>query len=428
VIKYDRSLFKGLIISPTTWTASPFVRWFDDFRIISIRNEPKLSDAMRTVSISEYIRPDEEMPRTVRAIYKSEVLQRALAANDLLDYTHVLNRQSGEPIPAKRVLVNQPEIIAPYESKVAFRKHFSHKVKMPKYKIMQLSDWSQDTTYDELARLLSPDLVIQHPDQSGGRGTYFASSAESFNRIVNDIAHDEDHETPNIVVSERVANPVERSLQVCILEDAVLVGPPQAQLIRNAFLTYDGPDAIQFCGGSIGEGLMSDEQYAEASTYARTIAATLQYAGYRGIFGIDYLISNEVYVIEANLRFTGLSPLLASLQHEAPYMLLHVLEQAKQPYQLDTTPEKATSGSFITVYAKHSGQTDLETGLYDVNLLPSKKDLFFIATRTVPGVPVKAGKSLAFVYSLNELFDTHGELSKDAYEVAKNIRSRFIQD
>jgi hypothetical protein len=439
MIEYDRSALKSLIVSPTAWTATPPLRWFDNFAIIAIRDEPNLGKAMHTYGVQGYLKPGEDDIKTAGAMYSAPALRRALSTNGLTDYKHILNRNNIRNTETFEVIANDHEIIDKYESKSSFRQVFSNQIKMPKYKLFAVDKWVKGESYYLFTDALTTNLVVQHPDMSGSRGTFLVSTVEDFDFAVETILADPVHPTDELVISERISSPAERSLQVCILEDSILIGPPQAQLLRNPLLTYNAPETIQFCGGRISSELMSDNEYEVASRYANIIGYTLQQSGYRGIFGVDFLISDTVYVIEANLRRTGLSPLLASLQTSAPYMLLHILETAKQPYTLTETHEEIGEGSFVTVYAQSSGSIDLITGLYDVNLnrvgdgfddanlLPNEEDLFFVAMRVKANSVIKAGKSIAFVYSRTVLFDAEGELSTEGRQITLNIRNKFTE-
>lgn len=437
MIEYDRSLPKSLMVSPTAWTASPLFRWLDNFSIITNGDDKKMGNLYSTYGVGKFLEATEETPKTVKAIYESPALRRTLEVNGLIDDLHILNRTPRDRIIDYPYASNPYNIVEAYENKASFRRVFSGDVRFPEYEIIDIALAKDPSTYSALVKSISTELIVQHPAQSGGRGTYFVSSEEDFYNAVAEIENDTKETKNEIIVSRAITNFTERSLQVCILADDILIGPPQAQLLRNPLLVHRALDAIQFCGGRIDASLMSDQEYQEAREYAKTIAQELQRAGYRGIFGIDYLISDAVYVIEANLRFTGLSALLASLQQESPYMLLHVLELDKKPYVLHNKNEVLGSGSFITVYAQHDCWSDVETGLYDVNLhrlgdgfsganlLPELSDTFFVATRTKVGEFAKAGKSIAFIYSKNALFDNNGNLSTDAEEIVKNIRARM---
>lgn len=439
MIQYERSHLKALMVNPSAWNATPPLRWFDNFTIICFSEEPRLTRLMHTYGVENYIEPGEASARTVGAIYSSPALRRILSANGLNDYSHILNRSKKGGLFDYKVIANDYEAVDKYASKSQFRQHFSSQIRMPKFKILALREWVKGQTYDTFTISLSEDLVVQHPDSSGSRGTYLVSTEGQFDSAIEEILADTKNPIDEVVVSECIMSPSERSLQVCILEDRILIGPPQAQLVRNSALTYASSEAVQFCGGRIGAGLMTDEQYSEASQYATIIANELKQSGYRGIFGIDLLLSDKVYVIEANLRLTSLSPLLASLQVSAPYMLLHILELGQQPYQLKETTEVIGEGSFVTIYAQADGAVDLTTGLYDVNLnrvgdgfedanlLPKQTELFFVAMRVKPGETMKSGKSFAFIYSRTVLFDVDGELSFEGAEITRNIRNKFIE-
>ena len=439
MIRYDRTTPQFLMVSPTAWTASPFVRWFDQYAIIAIEDDARYSAPLHSYGIESYTDENEKTPKTVQAIYSSSALERALDAHQLTGHTHILNRPSEKPHGDFAVLTNDRKFSETYENKVNFRRIFSDILVMPEHAILNIEEWVATETYRALAASISPSLVVQHPTQSGSRGTYFASTSEEFDAIIEQLRNDTAHATHEVVVSRAIPSPVERSLQICIQSDAIQVGPAQAQLVRNPQLTYQAPGAIQFCGGRVDSGLMSQEEYAQAYDYAMTVASRLQAEGYRGIFGMDYLIGDKVYVIEANLRFTGLSPLLASLQEQTPYMLLHALELSGQAYDMDqNAPEEAQKGSFITVFAQEDGRMNLNTGLYDAhlarlgdgfedgNLLPKQEDEYFVAMRVRPEEDIPAGKSLAFIYARTTLFDEAGNLTDAGEQIVRSVRSAFI--
>lgn len=435
-VEYDRTALKVLMVSPTAWTATPPLRWFDNYCIIALEAEPALVEKMRTYHIRDYVEADEPDPKTVKAIYGAPAFERLVRDKNLIDYRHILNRAHAG-LESYSLLTNDYELTQKYENKAWFRRAFSDKVLMPRYQIVALDGIEADRTYADLAIDLSAELVVQHPSLAGSRGTYFVSSVEDFNEVIVALRADKEHSSTEIVVSERIQDVTERSLQVCVTKSEILIGPPQAQLVRHPLLTYDKPGSIQFCGGRIGHDLMPDSVYSKAREYAMQIGDRLRREGYRGVFGIDFLISDEVYVLEVNPRFTGLSPLLASLQHEAPYMLLHILEHSNQSYRLHGHDTEMGEGSFITVYAQRDGAFDLDTGLYDgqlnkigdgfenAQLLPDSQENYFIATRIKRGEPVKAGKSLVFIYSRTILFDQWGELTPGATELVARIRERF---
>jgi hypothetical protein len=82
---------------------------------------------------------------------------------------------------------------------------------------------------------------------------------------------------------------------------------------------------------------------------ASVVGSELASHGYKGIFGIDLIITpeNEVYAIEINARLTGYSHVISDLQlcgGKVPFMLLHMLELANFRYEV-TDSEALPSGA-----------------------------------------------------------------------------------
>jgi hypothetical protein len=188
-------------------------------------------------------------------------------------------------------------------------------------------------------------------------------------------------------------------------------------------------------------GLLSDRLYDKAHTAARTVGERLQHEGYRGIFGMDFMVSEQnIYVLEANPRMTGLTTLLAFLQRKVPFLLLHILELTSSTYKIEepVTNEYNISGSFIQVYAQQDGIINFETGVYDSSgkrqgegfedgtIFPSASDNFFVAMRVTGNQHVARGKSLAFIYSRKQLFNDEGFLDEGVLVIIRKIRQQGV--
>jgi len=105
--------------------------------------------------------------------------------------------------------------------------------------------------------------------------------------------------------------------------------------------------------------------------------------GYKGILGIDFLISHDkkrIYPLECNPRFTGAFPMLSQLhlsEKIIPMDVFHMLEFLDWPYQMDCTSlnaryAEAVRGSHIIVFALRDailrGGRQPEAGLYELDL------------------------------------------------------------
>jgi hypothetical protein len=77
----------------------------------------------------------------------------------------------------------------------------------------------------------------------------------------------------------------------------------------------------------------------QAQEIASVVGSELASHGYKGIFGVDLIVTpeNEVYVIEINARLTGYSNIISDLQMmegKIPFMLLHLLELGNFKYEV----------------------------------------------------------------------------------------------
>jgi hypothetical protein len=440
-IKYDHSL-KVMTVSPSAWTATGPTQWLPNYRIISTIENP-LADRLGVINISHYYHKDDKARWTTKEIVESKEYEAFLADNDLDDYMHLVNRATKLDFK-NRALKNDYKVVNNFENKVWLRESFGSKLRFPPFSIVTYGSLVSEATQDAYERLTANldtnDLIIQHQSLSGGRGTHSVSNAIELEQCLQVLSSEFQDATRDerLVVSKRLPAIKERTLQMCITADAILVGPPQAQLIGHPMLVSNRPKDIQFCGGRIAPGLLSEAQYQTASESARIVGEALKSEGYRGIFGVDYIVSDdEIYPIEVNPRMTGMSTLLAFLQVELPFLLLHILELGQVPYELAdvTGADEDISGSFVVVQALSEGVSTMQTGVYDSeakfisqgwengSILPSDENAFFVAMRITPGQRVEQGKSLAFIYSRGQLFDDTDKLNEQVHDIVKRIQT-----
>jgi hypothetical protein len=436
-VTYDTEL-KVLMMSPSAWTATGPLQWFSKYRIISSMDNP-LAAQLKIINIGRYLPKGEALPKTTKEIMASPGLRTAIRDNQLEGYRHILNRAS--PLAVSGVNVgNRIDIASRFENKIWFRQTFGDVLQFPKFQIISIKEMLQKGLGGLLQVLEAEKLVVQHPSFSGGQGTYFVSDQTDFDNCIESLLQHMKSEDL-IVVSKKLQSPCERTLQVCVTKSTILVGPAQAQLVGHPLLTSTRQGDIQFCGGRIMPGLLSDRLYDKAHTAARTVGERLQHEGYRGIFGMDFMVSEQnIYVLEANPRMTGLTTLLAFLQRKVPFLLLHILELTSSTYKIEepVTNEYNISGSFIQVYAQQDGIINFETGVYDSSgkrqgegfedgtIFPSASDNFFVAMRVTGNQHVARGKSLAFIYSRKQLFNDEGFLDEGVLVIIRKIRQQGV--
>jgi biotin carboxylase len=181
-----------------------------------------------------------------------------------------------------------------------------------------------------------PDLVVQLPYGDSGKTTFFVSSEDDFQRHGRRIAAQ-----PVVKVMRRIRCR-QLTIEGCVTRRFTLVGPVQTELVGFAELTpFDGG----WCGnevfpGTAGNLLTADvRQQAQQATLA--MGDELRRAGYRGCFGLDFLLDQDtgaLYLGEMNPRITGATPLTSQAMLEGgsvPLLLFHLLEWFGLDYELD---------------------------------------------------------------------------------------------
>lgn len=197
--------------------------------------------------------------------------------------------------------------------------------------------------YGYWAHKLGPGLVVQFPDirRGGGRGTFFVRSTRDLQGLQDRVRDGTWRGIPLRSASvHRFVKGTPASVALCLTRQGILCSGLQRQLID---LPYCGefPESGIFCGHSWGESPWPSEVRAEALRQARLMGGYLARTGYRGILGIDFLISESegrVYPLECNPRLTGAFPMLSLLhlrQQIIPMEAFHILELLGVPYEMD---------------------------------------------------------------------------------------------
>lgn len=174
-------------------------------------------------------------------------------------------------------------------------------------------------------------LVIQLPRGFGGNHTYLVRDRAALRAALAEHAGRRGRVT-RYVPGETL------TINACVTRDGVVSGAPFYQLTGLPECTVYPLGA---CGNDWGiDGL---EQAVLAQVYEATerIGRYLSEHGYRGIFGLDFVVGQEdrrVYVVECNPRLVASVPLYTRLQlmhGQLPLLLLHIAELAGASYTLD---------------------------------------------------------------------------------------------
>lgn len=233
-------------------------------------------------------------------------------------------------------LMNSPTIAHAYENKRYFRDEFSDLIRVPDYEIKYMNELDRAASYRDLRERFGGAFMLQDEESSGSKGTYAIRDEDDYVDAVKMLK--KFSQGRSIVASQFIHGEVS-SIQVCITRYGIFSGGIQRQLVDSKYLCNTKlKGATRWCGGEIG-GEYPDIVQHQAQEIASVIGSELASHGYKGVFGVDLIVTpeNEVYAIEINARLTGYSHIISDMQMlngKIPFMLLHTLELNNARYEV----------------------------------------------------------------------------------------------
>jgi hypothetical protein len=203
----------------------------------------------------------------------------------------------------------------------------------------------REKPFESWARDLGGKIVVQLPDvpRGGGRSTFFLEGARELDSLKGYIQGGHWQGCRLRRVSVRMFVEGEPcSISVCIMGGKLFLSPLQRQIIDPPWVSGVLSRGV-FAGHSWGGEAWGGGVEAEARRQATAFARVLAVMGYRGVFGLDFLVDRSggrVTPVELNPRLTGAFPVLSRLQAgtgRVPLELMHVasflrpFEPAKPP-------------------------------------------------------------------------------------------------
>ncbi len=445
-IRYDRRIkIAGVGIVP--WPRLGPERWFEDYKIISLYGwDIDIAEAPQVLLLNSREKTPARRLNT-QALLNNPSFQD-IVLNNLPGYNILLYKPLGVDIPlnlrhsSTSFLGTVSKRSESLENKIIFRSKFKDQLPFSRFKI--LDPFSEK----EALSILKEEgaVVLQHESLSGGKGTFVIRGLDDYHHALDAISRI--HGSRRFVVSKYVEDAAERSLQCCVTRYGVFVGPLQKQIVRNeSLLNVLNTKADKFCGAEISFNDQFLGCYKEMAGYCETIGSFLLESGYRGIFGVDFLIDRkrgQPLVLEVNQRLTGVTPLLDMLYQpgDLPFYLLHILETGNFDYEIldhSVNPSFST-GSLLVIHSKATSVFNLKnsptSGLYRGNgkhfLLPAyrfdendKTDNILLQRYLPIGSKIKPGARLATIFSKQSVLGENDELKKSTLEMINNIYSNI---
>ncbi|MFH1847172.1 MAG: ATP-grasp domain-containing protein [Candidatus Omnitrophota bacterium] len=182
-------------------------------------------------------------------------------------------------------------------------------------------------SYDDLAKELSLPFVVQFPFGSSGLFTFIVQKKEEYENIQNKYPK-------NIAVLRRYINGFSLNVNAVIVsaehEPKVFCSFPSLQIVG---VPECGNFPSAFCGNDYTSAQMVEKNIIkQVERQIGTIGGWMAKAGYRGIFGMDFLVEDDiVYPVEINPRFQNSTALFTAIQNKTgmsqyALILLHIAE------------------------------------------------------------------------------------------------------
>lgn len=192
------------------------------------------------------------------------------------------------------VCVNSAPIYQTYNNKISFHDRMKDKVPM----LHKAALTKGECDYRALCARFqkrSGEFIVQAPVSNGGNGTYLLNGRNA-RRIAGML-----DESKRYLVSEYYSDNVPVNIHFLISEREVVGLPASIQILRRESdrLIYRGADYAAY-------RTVQPEKRSLFEEYAREVAVHMQREGYRGVCGIDGVITEGgVFIVEFNSRFQG---------------------------------------------------------------------------------------------------------------------------
>ncbi|MFH0906984.1 MAG: ATP-grasp domain-containing protein [bacterium] len=346
-----------------------------------------------------------------------------------------------------------------FENKIKFRRILQEiNVAVPPGKITSLDKLH----YGHLMNKYGLPFVIQHPTKGGGKGTFFINNQEDFQKAVKKLGlkWDEDNEktlTPpmNVIVAQFIQG-TSPSITGCVTKHGIVYTNPQHQILDIPQLYNPEKGNGLFCGHDWTSSRFPESVLEQAYQYTEKVGEYFQKYGYKGIFGLDFILdqkTNKLYVAECNPRLVASFPTLNMAQllnNEVPILACHVLEFLNIDYQIDAqeinkSMQKEKIGSQMILHnlsgrwAKNHRQ--IKAGIYklrnkklkylrpgyDLKHLKNKEEFLLADGVSLKKSHFSPNRRLCRILTLNKTLDnsTYKELTPWAKQVAETVYHAF---
>ncbi len=229
--------------------------------------------------------------------------------------------------------------------------------------------------YGKISKKYGKRIVIQAFSGSGGKGTHFVFSGKDLETVRKKLKGETE-----VLVARFIEGP-SPSLTGCVTRHGILSTNLQHQLLDIPEVMNPGVGSGVFCGHDWTSSDFPGEVNEQACEYAERIGKHLGSLGYKGIFGLDFVLDRErgkIYPVELNPRLLGSFPVLTMIQLEngEPVLMgFHLLEFMGIEYDIDAERmngllRKKKEGAHFFLYSRGEGMArngkSVDAGIYRI--------------------------------------------------------------
>ncbi|HSX46240.1 MAG TPA: ATP-grasp domain-containing protein [Candidatus Saccharimonadia bacterium] len=447
LIEYNKSTPIG-VVSTDPYNFLIYDQLFDNFRIITEVKQDWLLDLPLKAEAS-WLGKTKQYGNSAVKLMRSKKFVTAFKNDSKRKYVMYSPADPPYKINPLAYLMNSPTIAHAYENKRYFRDEFADLIRMPEYEICYMSDLDKAAAFKELNQKYG-SFMLQDEESSGSKGTYAIKNLDDYVEAVKSLKKFSRGRT--IVVSKYVEGEP-ASIQVCITKYGIFNGGIQRQLIDSAYLGNGKLEgANKWCGGEVGDAY-PDIVNHQTQEIASVVGSELSSHGYKGIFGVDLIITpdNEVYAIEINARLTGYSHLISDLQikdGKIPFMLLHALELGNYDYTVVDTEALPSNNRYKKpasllilnnpldddlvlkhyiqpgIYRQVGDKVEFVKPGYSLQSLRGE-DMMLIMSRHAEGDTVERGRRILKVMKYGRTMNKSGDLNAKGRATIQAIKNTF---
>lgn len=316
--------------------------FFDDYRILSLYN-PKETDLIKK-DISIFCL-EKKIEKRLRPMNSLTLLSHPETLKYLKNFRNpvILSCKSSKKIENIAQKNNWRIAVSPscfgkqlFENKAEFRKILKKIGISPiPGRILSSSDFFF-SSFSDLKKEFGNYFVVQHPVSYGGKGTFFIKNEAGLKKAKESIKK---NPTEKIIVAKFIKGS-SPSIAGCVTKFGILSTRPHYQICDIPILHFRPSSGI-FCGNDWSASNFSKRILSQAKNIVLKIGNYFKEAGYKGIFGLDFILDEKeerLYIVECNARLTGAFPALTMIEvenKEPPIIAFHLLEYLGVPYKIN---------------------------------------------------------------------------------------------